>query len=65
MSKIEQRYSRQPRPRPLRPADVLKRIPQSPDDIKLSLHIPTSELTPQGHLKTQKIQLIPRKPKGE
>lgn len=54
----EQRISKAPR-KPLTPQDVIKRIPSSPSDISISISIPTPELTPQGHVKKQKIKLTP------
>jgi hypothetical protein len=56
---IEQRISKQPRPRPLAPKDVIKRIPQCPADIGVSVPIATSELTKQGHLKFKYLKLTP------
>jgi hypothetical protein len=39
---------------------VTKRIPRSPADIKLSVSIPTAQVTPKGHIVKKRIPLWPR-----
>jgi len=51
---------KQPRLTPLQPKDVIKRVPNSPDQIKVSVSIPDGTITNKGHLGKTKIKLFPR-----
>lgn len=50
---------RDPR-KPLEPKDVIKRIPQSPSDISISVSVPTANVTNKGRVVQRPIKLWPR-----
>ena len=55
----ETRVSKHPRPRPLTPQDVIKRVPRCPSDIHVSVAIPIPSLTKQKlGLKQKYIKLV-------
>lgn len=49
---------KKPRTEPLRPADIIKRVPRTPQDISVVVHVPIPQLTPKGRVKMRPIKLV-------